>query len=160
MSASDAVAITLPGPPVAYAVEPARLVVWLLSRRWIECASHDPGFRSFERDGAIRSLWAGEWTPAYAELIVGGLATAEGIESHTLAAQLGPTAEGPALQWAHASADTQASALADIDALAQQYRRAAERSRSHGRTADALSREGRAMGLEAAAAVLRGGQRG
>jgi hypothetical protein len=154
------VTITLPGPPVAYAVEPARLVAWLLSHRWRECASHDPGFRSFEREGAIRSLWAGEWTPAYAELIVGGLATAEGIESHTLAALLSTPAEGPALQWAHASADTRAPVLALLDAHARDERAAATLARMADDIESAQAHEGRAMGLEAAAAVLRGGQRG
>ena len=156
---SDAVTITLPGPPVAYAVEPARLVAWLLSRRWRECASHDPGFRSFEREGAITSLRTGPWSPGYALSLVGRHADDADIEARDLAALLAPPPEGPALQWAHASADTRAPVLALLDSEAADSRHNAAVARAEGKTAEALAEEGRAMAHEAAAAVLRGGGR-
>ena len=144
---STTTTITLPGPPVAYAVEPARLVAWLLSRRWRECASHDPGFRSFEREGAIRSLWAGEWTPAYAELIVGGLATAEGIEPHALAALLATPTDGPALQWARLPSAVRADALTWLAREASDAAVISARLRSAGEVERANKGEQRANAL-------------
>ena len=71
----------------------------------------------------------------------------------------GPPPEGPALQWAHASADTRAPVLALLDSEAADSRHNAAVAREEGKTAEALAEEGRAMAHEAAAAVLRGGGR-
>ena len=159
------VTITLPGPPVAYAVEPARLVAWLVGRGYALTTRRpdEPTwlvYQNQERRFVLLpnpSEWeAGEYAVALAES-VGEAAETAGMAARDLAAQLGP--EGPALQWAHASADTRRQAIDDIAGFAVSLRGSAERSRSHGRPADALAHEGRAMGLEAAAAVLRGGGR-
>lgn len=66
-----------------------------------------------------------------------------------------PTSDGPALQWAHASADTRAPVLALLDSEAADSRHNAAVAREEGKTAEALAEEGRAMAHEAAAAVLR-----
>ena len=70
-----------------------------------------------------------------------------------------PTSDGPALQWAHASADTRAPVLALLDSEAADSRHNAAVARAEGKTAEALAEDGRAMAHEAAAAVLRGGGR-
>ena len=44
---ADTVTITLPGPPVAYAVEPAAVVAHLLARGWREQPEAHPAFRLF-----------------------------------------------------------------------------------------------------------------
>lgn len=67
-----------------------------------------------------------------------------------------PRSEGPALQWAHASAAVRAPVLALLDGPAADQRRLAAALRGGGYAEAALEAEGRAMGLEAAAAVLRG----
>ena len=66
-----------------------------------------------------------------------------------------PTSDGPALQWAHASADTRAPVLALLDSEAADSRHNAAVAREEGKTSEALAEEGRAMAHEAAAAVLR-----
>lgn len=158
--------ITLPGPPVTYAVEPARLVAWLVGRGYALTTSHpnEPAWLAYQnehRTGVLLpnpSEWeAGEYAVALAES-VGEAAETAGMAARDLAAQLGP--EGPALQWAHANADTRAPVLALLDGHARSERRVAAGWRADGQPTAALAAEGRAMGLEAAAAVLRGGQRG
>ena len=71
-----------------------------------------------------------------------------------------PTSDGPALQWAHASADTRAPVLALLDSEARWERSDAARCRNNDEPELALAADGRAMAHEAAAAVLRGGGRG
>ena len=151
-----AVAITLP-VPTSFAVEPARLVAWLEGRGWIPC--DEPGYLSKRGEDPI-------WIPLDAcEAVlceaVKRAASAEGLRPCALAALLAPPVEGPALQWAHARADTRADAIGAILDVACQHRRQAEQLRDLDSEEErALEAEGRAMGLEAAAAVLRGDQRG
>lgn len=160
MGPNQAVTITLPGPPVAYAVEPARLVAWLVGLGWRECASRDPGFCSFEQDGEIVSLEIEPWDPDYARAVIVTWAHRACLTPHALAALLATPPDGPAFQWAHMSDAARTAALDDIEGMATILREGAGRQRTFGRTEAALAAEGRAMGLEAAAAVLRGGQRG
>ena len=161
---ADAVTITLPVPPVAFAVEPARLVAWLVGRGYALAPSrHDkPTWLTYmnqERRVLVLpnpSEWeAGEYTVALAES-VGEAAEIAGIEARDLAAQLGPTVEGPALQWEHMSPTARAATTAAIAALAHASRVDAATWRAVGNVESALAAEGRAMGLEAAVAALGG----
>ena len=81
------------------------------------------------------------------------------MEPATLAALLTAPAAGPALQWAHASADTRAPVLALLDGPAVEHRCFAVLARAMGDIENALAHDGKAMAHEAAAAVLRGGGR-
>ena len=87
------------------------------------------------------------------------LADLEERPATVIAAQLSTPPEGPALQWAHASADTRAPVLALLDREARWERSDATRCRNNDEPELALAAEGRAMAHEAAAAVLRGGGR-
>jgi len=154
---TQAITITLPGPPVAYAVEPARLVAWLVGRGW----TLDPAFR--DEDGvyytrSVNTVWLPDVSvdadyPRVLARAIQTFANLDAIEPHALAAQLGP--EGPALQWAHASADTRAPVLATLDGNARRERAVAVERRADGHSIAALAAEGRALAFEAAAAVLR-----
>ena len=154
---SDTTTITLPGPPVAYAVEPARLVAWLVGRGW----TLDPAFR--DEDGvyytrSVNTVWLPDVSadadyPRVLARAIQTFANLDAIEPHALAAQLGP--EGPALQWAHASAPSRARPIALLDKEALELRADAQSERDDGRTIEALRFEGEAMEMEAAAAVLR-----
>jgi len=142
--------------PTPFAVDPARLVAWLAARGWTECA--EPGYLSKRGEDPI-------WLPldvgtADIREAVERAANAEGLRPCKLAALIAPPVEGPALQWAHMAAAAQASTVADIDGYAQSLRGSVERYRKEGDHAAALACEGRALGLEAAAAVLRGGAHG
>ncbi len=160
---SDAATITLPGPPVAYAVEPARLVAWLGSHGW----EHDPIFGDASGQWYTRgchTVWlptcdVGPSYPRDLARSVQTFANLERVEPATLAALLTAPAAGPALQWAHASADTRAPVLALLDREARWERSDATRCRNNDEPELALAAEGRAMAHEAAAAVLRGGGR-
>lgn len=142
--------ITLP-VPTSFAVDPARLVAWLEGRGWIPC--DEPGYLSKRGEDPI-------WIPLDAcEAVlceaVKRAASAEGLRPCALAALLAHTADGPAPQWAHARADTRAPVLALLDSEAENHRDWAKEERAAGRTENALHEDGRALGLEAAAAVLR-----
>lgn len=156
---TQAVTITLPGPPVAYAVEPARLVAWLVGRGW----ALDPAFR--DEDGVyytrgVNTVWLPDVSadadyPRVLARAIQTFANLDAIEPAAIAALLAAPPEGPALQWAHASADTRAPVLALLDSEAADSRHNAAVARAEGKTAEALAEEGRAMAHEAAAAVLR-----
>ena len=163
-----ATTIALPGPPVAYAVEPARLVAWLVGRGYALAPSRpdEPTWLAYmNQERRVLALpnpseWeADEYAIALAES-VGEAAEIAGIGARDLAALLSTPAEGPALQWAHASADTRATVLALLDATARDERGAATLARMADDIESAQAHDGRAMAHEAAAAVLRGGQRG
>lgn len=141
--------------PTPFAIDPARLVAWLGERGWIEC--DEPGYLSKRGQDPI-------WIPLDAGTAdlreaIKNAADAEGLRPCKLAALLAPPVEGPALQWAHASPAVRAPVLALLDREAVEQRRAATQRRSAGYAEWALEAEGRALGLEAAAAVLSGGGR-
>jgi hypothetical protein len=148
------VTITL-AVPTPFAIDPARLVAWLGSHGWIECA--EPGYLSKRGQDPI-------WIPLDAgqtdlrEAIVCA-ADAEGLRPCALAALLAPPVEGPALQWAHASTAVREDTIATILDAAKSKRADASEEREGGQIKVALAFEAQAMGLEAAAAVLRGGGR-
>jgi hypothetical protein len=76
--------------------------------------------------------------------------------THALAALIAPPTDGPALQWAHANADTRAPVLALLDEHARGERSAATLARMSDDIESAQAHKNRALELEAAAAVLRG----
>ena len=158
---TQAVTITLPGPPVAYAVEPAAVVAHLLARGWREQPEAHPAFRLFAsgRHMIAVPIAGGDMADRMTGMLY-QLADLEERPATVIAAQLSTPPEGPALQWAHASADTRAPVLALLDSEAADSRHNAAVAREEGKTAEALAEEGRAMAHEAAAAVLRGGGRG
>lgn len=159
---SDTTTITL-AVPTPFAVDPARLVAWLLSHDWIDADTGHPTWHTYEKGDRAVSLPRESRFADYARVLgyaVGDVADIEQMEPAALAALLAPPVEGPALQWAHASADTRAPVLALLDREARWERSDATRCRNNDEPELALAAEGRALGLEAAAAVLRGGARG
>ena len=155
------VTITLPGPPVAYAVEPAAVVAHLFTRGWREQPEAHPAFRLFAsgRHMIAVPIAGGDMADRMTGMLY-QLADLEERPATVIAAELSKREEGPALQWAHASADTRAPVLALLDREARWERSDATRCRNNDEPELALAAEGRAMAHEAAAAVLRGGGRG
>jgi len=140
--------------PTPFAIDPARLVAWLGERGYTLCSSHDPDFRTYQRRGSLISIADDGSTIGR---VVEIMAREEGMAPAALAALLAPPVEGPALQWAHASTAVREDTIATILDAAKSKRADASEEREGGQIKVALAFEAQAMGLEAAAAVLRGG---
>jgi len=156
IAASVTITLAVPTP---FAVDTARLVAWLGAR----------GYRTDESKGA--GLWSlytrGERSvsvplrPEYSDYprcirdAVVVAARCEEIEPAALAALIAPPVEGPALQWAMMSERARAEVIARIADLASTDRQSVAILRADGCADQALEAEGDALGLEAAAAVLR-----
>jgi hypothetical protein len=148
--------------PTPFAVDPARLVAWLEGRGWIECApsSTNSCYREFAKDDdRVIVPRHPEWCDYAREMAesIKELAIHAGMAPHALAALLAPPVEGPALQWAMMSERARAEVIARIADLASTDRKSVAILRADGCADQALEAEGDALGLEAAAAVLRGG---
>lgn len=160
---ANQVTITLPGRAVTATLDPSALPRYLLARGW-SAGPIDEGDRvwvTYERgDGILIVPNPSEWPAeeiawAIAENIE-EIATIEQRHPLDVLADLLPSTDGPALQWEHMSTTARASTLDAIAALARVSRVDAATWRAVGNTESALAAEGRAMGLEAAVAVLRG----
>ena len=167
------VTITL-AVPTPFAVDTARLVAWLEGRGYSECTESwcsprrltfakprpaEPGRRyviELPRDGVGSPM-------DHRDYLLDAIADAaeiEGLTPAALAALLAPPVEGPALQWAMMSERARSEVIARIADLAATDRKSVAILRADGCADQALEAEGDALGLEAAAAVLRGGAHG
>ncbi len=151
--------ITLP-VPTPFAIDPARLTAWLAGQGWSPCErlSSDRWIVYERRSSAVRiprNPQTGSWNLDMSDSVT-SIAAEHHMAPHTLAALIGPPAPGPALQWAHMADTARAPVLALLDGRAAEHRAGAVIARLRGDGESALAHEGRAMGLEAAAAVLRG----
>lgn len=159
MSVATTITLAVPAP---FAIDPARLVAWLVSKGYSASFTGGGDLWAYYRRGSrfvaipLDSGYADY--PRCVRDAVRDAAEAEGIEPPALAALLAPPAPGPALQWEHASSAMRADALAAIEDTARVFRIGAAHQREKGDAERALAAEGRALGLEAAAAWLRGGR--
>ena len=146
--------------PTHFAIDPARLVAWLREKGYTNDTADDSSlWANYTRDDRTVSVPLHSEYSDYARCLcsaVIGAARREGLEPAALAALLAPPVEGPALQWQHASAGTRAPVLALLDRESRFERSDATRCRNNCEPELALAAEGRALGLEAAAAWLRG----
>lgn len=157
---STAVTITLPGPPLMFAIEPEALARWLVGRGWSERPARNPPghWRTFDRDGNIMSIPRVDCWPAEASLSnaladsIVRMTEREDMEPSALAAALCAPAPTSPAQWAHLSAAQRAPVLDVLAREAAARREDAREEREGGQAAVALHFEGEAMAL---GAVLR-----
>lgn len=145
--------------PTPFAVDPARLVAWLEGRGYRTDPSDDSSlWANYTRDDRTVSIPLHQDYSDYSRCLcsaVIGAARREGLEPAALAALLAPPVEGPALQWAMMSERARSEVIARIADLAATDRKSVAILRADGCADQALEAEGDALGLEAAAAVLR-----
>ena len=160
------VTITL-AVPTPFAVDPARLVAWLAAHHWtvVHGDEHCKMWMRTAPSGMsghiclFNDLSHPHWREGMASTVT-IVARTEGLEPHDLAALIAPPVEGPALQWAMMSERARSEVIARIADLAATDRKSVAILRADGCADQALEAEGDALGLEAAAAVLRGGAHG
>lgn len=151
------VTITLPGRPVTATLDADALPRYLLVRGGRDTGADSSERRFWRYDGELLRLPTRDNGDPSATLseAVATVARIENRHPLDVLADLLPPTPGPALQWAHMSEAARAAALAYIDDTAHVFRTGAAHQRTQGDAERALVAEGRAMGLEAAAAALR-----
>ena len=153
------VTITLPGRAVTATLAPSALPRYLLARGWSEFVlARQRGIRVFSKGQQGVAVADASHEDAFdrnAAAIV-HIAALEDRRPLDVLADLLPSTDGPALQWEHMSTTARVSTLDAIATLARVSRVDAAARRAVGNTESALAADGRAMGMEAAAAMLRG----